>query len=265
MEITWVLEREMFRDNHDRLANAVNENNMKVVNWSDDWCVDESYPTLKDQTVVFHGSLGNASLISQKKMWNPGAFCNTENFKCSSWYSKTSQWLFQSDYSFSNVEDFVNNPEKYLKKIGDTFFVRPNSPLKSFSGRVLSKENLSMEALDYGFYYDDPKEEIVISSLQEVSEEWRYVVCNKKVIAGSYYFADNRIEGDKDWNGKPLELAQEIASSIEAPDDIYVLDICRTGDEFKLMELNPFSGADLYNCDRDVIVKEIAKFLNGEN
>ncbi len=31
MEITWVLEREMFRDNHDRLANAVNTNNMNEI------------------------------------------------------------------------------------------------------------------------------------------------------------------------------------------------------------------------------------------
>ena len=34
-------------------------------------------------------------------------------------------------------------------------FVRPDSPLKPFSGRVLDRDSISLAALDHGFYFDD--------------------------------------------------------------------------------------------------------------
>ena len=34
-------------------------------------------------------------------------------------------------------------------------FVRPDSPLEPFAGRVLARDKISLAALDHGFYYDD--------------------------------------------------------------------------------------------------------------
>jgi hypothetical protein len=262
MNITWILEREIFSDNHKRLSDALNEKGISVIDWKDQWVEDKSFPNLIDQKVVFHGCLGNASLITKQKIWNPGAYCNVANFKCTSWYDESKKWLFQKNWISTTVQKLIDNPDKYLEKIGSNdFFVRPNSPLKPFAGRVLTKDNISLQALDFGFYYDDPNEEIILSSLQTVKQEWRYVICNNQVITGSSYIADNRAADDKDWAGKPLELAQEIASTINAPDDVYIMDICDSDEGYKLLELNPFSGADLYNCDRSLIVDATTKLL----
>ncbi len=39
------------------------------------------------------------------------------------------------------------------------------------------------------------------------------------------------------------------------------MDICETEQGLRLLELNPFSGADLYACDGDKIVRRIAEIV----
>ncbi len=63
----------------------------------------------------------------------------------------------------------------------------------------------------------------------------------------------------------PHALANEIATSLEAPTPVYVLDICQVGDEYRLMELNPFGGADLYDCDADAIVEAVSDYAIKEH
>jgi hypothetical protein len=262
MKITWILERLVFGDSHDRLARTLSEKNIRVVDWNDEWIETKNYPDLSNELVLFHGSLSNADFIFKSKLWSPGAFCNTEMFECLSWYEQVSKWIVQQDWSYTTVEELVNNPNIYTSKIkGEKLFVRPNSPLKPFSGRVLNKDNVSLKSLDFGYYYDDPKEKVIISSQSNIGQEWRFVICNSKVVTGSSYTADNRVATDDEWKGKPLELATEIASAIDPPEDVYVMDICSTDKGLKLLELNPFSGADLYNCDRESIVVAITNLL----
>jgi hypothetical protein len=38
---------------------------------------------------------------------------------------------------------------------------------------------------------------------------------------------------------------------------VFVLDLVETSAGVRLLELNPFSGADLYDCDRDRLVAAI--------
>lgn len=52
-----------------------------------------------------------------------------------------------------------------------------------------------------------------------------------------------------------------MSQSLILPDPIYILDICINGNEINLVEINPFSGADLYGCDRNDIVAAVEKLL----
>ena len=49
--------------------------------------------------------------------------------------------------------------------------------------------------------------------------------------------------------------------ALPSPEDVYVLDLCECDQEIRLMELNPFSGADLYACDGPTIVDAISEML----
>jgi hypothetical protein len=263
MEINWVLEREVFNDNHDRLAEAVIAAGHKVISWDDFWWETGKWPSLENQYTLFHGSLGNADRIAKELPWRPGVFCNTSAFACHAWYENAKKWLLHKDWIFSKVAEFVAEPDRYLAEIDSptTFFVRPDSPLKPFSGRVIQREEVSFEALDYGFYYEDKNLPIVITPVTEVGMEWRFVIVGQETIASSAYEASNRTETKLECPSEVADLVNEIAKEITPPDPVYILDACNNVGKISLLEINPFSGADLYACDRTAIVSAVEKLL----
>jgi ATP-grasp domain, R2K clade family 3 len=263
MVINWVLEREVFNDNHDRLAEAAKTVGHKVISWDDFWWENGKWPTLEGQCTVFHGSLGNAHRIASELPWRPGSFCNTSAFACHAWYEGAKNYLLHKRWVYSTVAELIVSPEAVLKGIGlpNSFFVRPDSPLKPFSGRVIKQEELSFEALDYGFYYDDKNLPIVITPVSDVGVEWRFVIAGTKVVASSNYEASNRSETDCECPTEVFEFANEFVNNIIPPDSVYVFDLCKNKEDIRLVEMNPFSGADLYACNRENIVSAIEAIL----
>ena len=53
------------------------------------------------------------------------------------------------------------------------------------------------------------------------------------------------------------ESAQDIANVKQEHDSVYIIDVCESGDRLYLVEMNPFSGADLYCCDTERIIEAI--------
>jgi ATP-grasp domain-containing protein len=259
--IAWVLEADVFPDSHASMQEAVSENGHTVVLWSDDWWSTGRWPRLTEPRALFHGSLGNAARIRQELPWRPGAFCATERFRCSAWYPAAKPWLLHQSWILTTVAALVADAEAVLASIGspESFFVRPDSPLKPFSGRVVSRNGLSMRALDHGFYYDDASLPVVVAPVRSVGREWRYVVCERQIVAGSAYSAAERAATPDDPAGAPWAFAAEIALTLPAPEPVFVMDICHPSDGLRLLELNPFSGADLYACDRRAVVRAVSQ------
>lgn len=221
---------------------------------------------------VFHGTLEIADALANggKKEWFPSlvSYCNTKAFICSNYYPKVQQWLIHQTWHKTTVAKFVEDPDKAFEAIGssDAVFVRPDSPLKAFSGRVLQRDEVSMRKLDHGFYFDDKNLPIIVAPVCDIAqEEWRFVVVGGKVITGSSYILDGRQghDGASDQMNKARDFAEEIASAIEAPEDVFVIDIGESKEDGKqcLLELGPFSGCDLYKCNRGKIVAAIEELL----
>jgi hypothetical protein len=256
--MTWVLEREVF-PNGDVIRDAAADAGHRVVDWSDDWWVNSEWPSL-DGTALFHGSLGNAARIGGAIPWKPGAYCQTKLFHCSAWYGAAAKWLLHERWEIFPASQFVREAAAIMNTLGaeESVFVRPDSPLKPFAGRVLRRAEVSLAALDHGFYFDDPDLPVVIAPVQSIGREWRYVVANRRVIAGSSYLADGRTAAADDHRGRAWQFAVEVAQDIPSPDPVYVLDVCETDVGLRLLELNPFSGADLYACAGSDVVREVA-------
>lgn len=259
--VTWVLEAEVFPDSHAALRDAIVAVNAAVLLWRDDWLESGKWPRLSDRAVVFHGSLGNADAIAKKLPWRPGSFCDTEAFRCSSWYPRARPWLLHRKWDIVPANDLVADPLRALVALGnpDSVFVRPDSPLKPFSGRVLSRDAITLRALDHGFYYDDATLPVVVAPVQSVGREWRYVVVNGEVVAGSAYDAERRAALPDVPDGAPWRFAADVATQLPPPQSVYVLDVCEADGDLRLVELNPFSGADLYACDRAKVVEAVSQ------
>jgi hypothetical protein len=245
---TWVLETGVFADGHAGLEAAARRAGHRVVHWNDDWW-EGGWPRLEGR-VIFHGSLGNAARTKDLP-WTPGAYCDVGAFCCSAWYPMAAAWLLHRTYVFLTARELAGRPEALG---AGPYFVRPDSPLKPFSGRVLAREKLSLAALDHGFYYDDPELPVVVTPVRQVEREWRYVVVDRHVVAGSAYDPTGRQALPDDPTGGPWAYAATLAAQLPPPEAVYVLDVCAADGDLHLLELNPFSGADLYACSRDAIV-----------
>jgi hypothetical protein len=124
---------------------------------------------------------------------------------------------------------------------------------------VLNRDDVSLAALDFGFYFDDPDLPVVVTPARTIGREWRYVVAEGQLVAGSAYSADGRTAMLDNPGGEPWQFAEKVAKALEPPEEVYVLDVCEAEGELKLLELNPFSGADLYGCSAHDVVKTVSE------
>ena len=74
-----------------------------------------------------------------------------------------------------------------------SLFVRPDSPLKPFSGRVVDVATLSLAKLDHGFYYDDRQLPVVAAPVRAIGREWRFVVAGGAVLTAELLVAEGYI------------------------------------------------------------------------
>jgi hypothetical protein len=218
------------------------------------------WPDLGSEQVLFHGSLENADRIHRELAWTPGAFCSTVDFACSAWWPAVSDQLLSDRYLFTTVGALTTNGPP--PDFGPRVFVRPDSCLKPFSGRVLDADRVTLQALDHSFYYDDEDLPVVVAPEVGNGEEFRFVIAGRRVLAGSSYVADGRLEADAlDRDHAAWAYASSLLDRIPAPETVFVLDVCETAQGWRLVELNPFSGADFYGCDREAITSGVRALL----
>lgn len=259
--VTWVLESEVFPKSHQPLRGAIRRAGHQLVDWSDTWWQDGIPSRIGDGSTLFHGSLANAAAVNDRLSWRPGAFCDTSAFRCSKWFTSAGEWLLHTKWQILPADEFVDSAASVCGDLGciDQVFVRPDSPLKPFSGRVLNVDQVSLAALDYGFYFEDDAIPVVVAPVLNVGREWRFVVVGSRVIAGSAYDASTRSAISDQSASTAWQFAGTVAASMPPPADVYILDVCEVDDELRLLEINPFGGADLYACDADDIVRYVSR------
>lgn len=258
--VTWVLEPDIFPETHAPIRNAIRDAGHRLVDWSDAWWSDGVPSQIPSSSVVFHGSLGNATRIASQLHWNPGSFCQDQAFRCSTWYDSARRWLVHSDWHICTALELVARAREIAAQLNsaDRLFVRPDSPLKPFSGRVVDVATVSLAKLDYGFYYDDDTILVVAAPVRQIDQEWRFVVVNRSVVTGSAYDPETRKPLPVPTDSTAAAFASTVASQLPSPDIVYVLDVCQCDGDLRLLELNPFGGADLYACDAVAIVDSVS-------
>lgn len=137
-------------------------------------------------------------------------------------------------------------------------FVRPDSPLKQFAGQIVDRPTAMQ--LGLGFYHDDLDLPVIVAPVVDIDHEWRFVVVAGRPVSWCGYVASTRSANDS-FSADALALASEVAAAFDAPDPVYVLDVAETPRGIKLVEANPFSGADLYDCPCEPIVAAIGRLL----
>lgn len=263
--LTWVLESDVFPDSHAMLREAILKAGQRIVDWNDDWWSEGIPSGIGTTPTVFHGSLENAHKVFKEWNWSPGSFCNMEAFHCSSWYDTARDWLLHTDWRILAANEFVANAQSIASDLGspERLFIRPDSPLKPFSGRIISPKSVTLASLDHGFYFDDETLPIVAAPIRKIGREWRFIVVRDEIIMGSEYESSTRSAVSAAPESDAWAFAADVAASIPMPSAVYVLDVCESDGTLNLLELNPFGGADLYASYASKIVQAVSAVVEG--
>ncbi len=262
----WIVENFNADPEYQRIIDAVKNQGME--------CIEVKYipflggfydfiPNSSEECVVFYGSLNLGRQLQREKNWVPGVWCTLENFKCSTHYPKYHKYLINHDHIFLPTGVLKGMAHKIydMLSVNNTIFIRPDSGYKEFSGQIVSKYNFDAFVDSEVFGYGDMPDNgfVVISSPKEITNEWRFFVGRDAVISGCTCKKDNVIHFSETVDDQAAALAHEISQMDWTPDEMFVIDICKSGDEYRLMEINSFSCSGIYKCDAEKIVEYASK------
>lgn len=204
--------------------------------------------------------MGSDSLIkaAQRKNWWPGAFTNN-NFNHNAWVKAHGCEMLNCDAltaKFRNVQPPAS-----------PFFIRPLHDFKIFAGTVVTPENFlswQEKAIAYGGtseVFDFLETEVVVSSVKDIQQEYRFFVVNSQIVAYSSYKIGTRVipsmDVDKDVHWYVIGIIQTWE-----PDYAYVIDIAKTPDGFKIIEYNCINASGFYAADCQSIVSSLSRLVS---
>ena len=267
--VGWLIDGDMFPHYRDDLIDAIESQGhmAKVIRtpsppfrWDDVGCsYRDTFPM--NHCVVAHGDIELVTRIHNEQRWIPGAFATLNNYFCSNYINHFGKYWLNRDHAMLPFEE-LKQQEQYLFDsfgIDGRIFVRPDSPLKLFTGQTSAAKSFDAD-LEYMGFYEFPRDSVVIvSTPKTIAREWRFVACDQNVVAGCTYSENGKFELNTNVADEANQLALEIASNDYSPDPVWIVDICETADgQYHLLEIGGFSFADLYACNKAEIVAAVS-------
>lgn len=291
-KINWVIDKYLFDEYEDKLAVSIKNSGANVYFYDDicgklfkDWITSKFN---QDDIVVFHGSLQHGRQLTHMPIY-PGTFMNIDNYECYKYYGYYGDNLLNSQYLMMGLNDVIRRKEKIKEEFclslhsvcegqklyrwdNKNIFIRPSNGYKTFTGQVISLDNLENEidVLKKSYGSIDDNVLVLISNAQDLEEEYRFSIIDGEVITGSLYMDENNRKDFKAYYDKPINSGEAFdfavkISKLYTPDKAFTIDICRTKkDEYKLLEINSFNCASMYGSEYDKIVDAINKLAEKE-
>jgi hypothetical protein len=275
MQVKWLIDRNIIKDTPSEiLPDIIREsgNDVHIMTYDPFTKKIDPIPFKKEDCVVVYGTYNFVRALG--KGFTPGAFGVSDQTKCNIYMTYLPHdILLNQDFVMTSWGDFKRRKE-FWYKIFDSkeVFIRPNSGAKSFTGTIIPKKDWDHEIRSMDTLTSvDNEQLILVCPPKEILAEYRFVIADNEVIAGSRYsWNDQLINGDQyrandtyiKKQAIPSEaqaLAQVVAGLDWQLDTCYTCDVALTVDGPKVVELNSFACAGLYDCDLKAIVTGINK------
>jgi len=204
-------------------------------------------------------------IMSQKPNWIPGPWLTSNKYKCSEYYPYVGDLLFNDQYIMMPRSEVLRNIDRIYNWLGksDSIFLRPDSGLKSFTGKVFERKNFNKD-WKWVEEFTEKNSMIIASTPKNIEKEWRFVVADKNVITGSLYNTAGKFGCAQEYPREAFDLAQTIAD-IYNPDPMFTIDVCMGDDgQYYILEIGAFSCAGLYSCGMKTIVEHASYFAKKE-
>ena len=209
---------------------------------------------------IIYGSTTFNNLAYKDPVLKKGVFFNKEKFSIENYLGKWGRHMLNYSASILTFKDLIESKMYDDEKL---LFIRPDDDSKSFSGEVKQFSDIEK-------WYQSLKEienvdlslesKIVVSEPYNIKYEWRLWIVNKKVVAASKYREYFKLKKER---GCPTEiiLFAEQRCQEYTPHDVFVMDVCLSGDEFYIVECGCMNGAGFYKADIESIVKNVSDYF----
>lgn len=128
---------------------------------------------------------------------------------------------------------------------------------------MIPKRDIELEISCMKQLYNTFNEELIlISTPKEILEESRFIICGNEAIANSRYQIDGKYKVDSNTSSDSIDFVNNLLKQqYWTPEEIFTLDIALTPSGPKIIELNSFSCAGWYDCDEELIIDRVSKFV----
>lgn len=270
MNVGWLFDGSVFERYAGEMAEAARLVGVQLVDihrpqppyhWDD---VDSSYRKAFPQgaCVVTHADMDLVLRVHTDGKWSPGVFAHVPSLHCSHYYTHLGKYLLGDQYTMLPFGELSRCRKTLFDQYGDEgrIFVRPDSPLKLFSGQLASWQEFDRD-LEYLAFYEFPRESlVVVTRPQSIQREWRFVIVDQQVVSGSLYRENGETSLRPCESSEAQCMAAEVAMSFASRDRAWVADICETtSGDFRLLEIGAFSFCDLYACDKVEVLAAVSR------
>jgi hypothetical protein len=256
MRTTWVIEPYLWDGHSEVMAKAAAIMGHDLV--CTDILLEKPLPQI-DGRVFVHGSFQLAKKVwAERPEWSPGVICKPENFVWSQYAPRIPKGIMLNpEWVVSTTNQLVE--DERACKLEDCF-IRPDAGTKPFGGTVFNGDRVTWLAMAKMFVRNAGDIPIIICPLKAIEAEYRLVVVEGKVVAGSQYMANDCIDIRPEYPEAATRIAQEAAEHY-APGVAFVVDVARTPAGYFVVEMNAFSTADWYGGDVQTILTAIGKAI----
>ena len=218
---------------------------------------DIEFKTIRKDVFCF-GAVSMAA-AAKKYGWKPGSMIN-ENHDFD---------VYAEKFGLENMlngDGHIINFTDPLPIDNYQFFARPTKDTKVFSGQVFSqdawkdytkicKETDTVNVITKGI-------KILISPLKHIQQEVRCWVVGGKVVTASRYKMGSRIiYANYDDESFFVDFAQKMVDKYQVA-EAFVIDVCLSNDELKVVEVNNINSAGFYACNMEKLIEAIEYHFN---
>jgi hypothetical protein len=261
--VKWAISTSAFkREGFPKLESALDRAGIEYFHsdYNEDTRQYSDIPYGTDECVVMYGPI---QFIRKKdKGFVPGAFGFKKDTNTSYYMSQLPRHHFFNDDAIYLPFGMISSRKDMLETIfGDRIFIRPDSGFKSFTGFAVKIQDLDFELSSLKQTKNPgPHEMCLIAKAKPIHGEYRIIVCDQKIVTGSQYRWDGKMDIRIDVHHDAWSFAEEFVAKAEWQlDTCYTVDIFLSDDGPRIGEFNSFASSGLYNCDMDAIVKAVSE------
>jgi len=255
MKPEWLIQTNIDDVDTDSMIAAVRSQGMKVHPVELHLGEQMGFGQYDSQTcTICYGSIDFVHQVQHRAPMIPGAWANFNHMKCSTYYAYLGKYLLNSQYRIIPMGELLRQWEKLaITTPCKSLFIRPDSGTKPFTGYVYKHdERHKIQLLEQSV---GPETLVIVAPEKPITAEWRFVICDRKVVAGCQYLPVESTFCPP----SSFRLAEIIATQEWQPDICYTIDIAESEGKMYLLEINSFSCAGFYCCEMSPIIEYASK------